>query len=345
MSFSGHRGIIQRHPVAKNIIQWAKDVREDPEIHQRFKTPGTESQLRVGDATYNPGSGVSHTEFLHLRAVWYQYPEQEHFDALFDDDASVGYKGYVHPRNRELASRICDKTRPPQWNEYFESIEKKKGVMQPVPDAGYFAMVRYWQELVSTHTKDVPKVTPEQEARSSKITKPAVMELSGTFSNLRIGGQPATPVKPGQSSKMPEGTPRVASYKPAKGNDANQPSADETYVNTALLLFLQAITKDLPGQFRFLHWAAPRIPLKLKDPNRNVLMEARIDGYLCRTETGSLNDVPLAICETKPFARSAGETQTQRQEAAEMACWIYQESAQNRANSGLLQSSASGKKR
>jgi hypothetical protein len=343
-----------RHKVAKNIMQWAKDVREDADIDQKFRKLGAESQLRVGDAEYNPGSGVSHTEFLHLRAVWYHYPHLREFDELFQDDPDTGYKGYVTPHNRELASRICDKTRPPQWDKYFEAIARERDVLESMPECGYFSMVRYWQSLVYTHTNNKHEVTEEEAQRASKIVKPTLdpMEsMASSFKNKLVvskaaGKQPAAPGTPPPKRpafRMPEGTPQVQSYQPARGNAANRPSADETYVNVALLLFLQAITKELPGPFRLLHWAAPRIPLKLTGSDKKTLMEARVDGYLCRSdEMARFDNVPLAICEAKPFVRSAGETSTQRQEAAEMACWICQDRGEKQAT---LQSSASGKKR
>ena len=341
----------RRYRVAMNMMQWTAFVRDNNDIDAKYRKPGAESQLRISDAAYNPGSDISHTEYLHLRAVWYHYPSLDHFTELFQDDNTKGYKGYVTPEIREKARRICDeKARPQQWNTYLNELKiaPDKELLKPTPKAGFFAMVRYWQCLVVKHTKDIQKASDEEATLVSKVSKPG--SLAAGFSNLAISDKKpskraATPTTPARPTEFkPGGTPQVQSYKPAKGNDANRPASDETYANTALLLFLQAITRDLPGQFGDTHWAATRIPLRLRDKNKGLLMEARVDGYLCRSrlQNETFIDIPLAICETKPFVRRAGETPTERQEAAEMACWIAQHSG---SREGLLQNSASGKKR
>ncbi|KAL2131197.1 hypothetical protein VTI74DRAFT_5423 [Chaetomium olivicolor] len=325
--------------LALNVMQWVDRVRNNRAI-----------KLRICDATYNPGSGVTHNEYLQLRAVWYHYPQLQHFDALFQDDDAAGYKGYVRKANREQGRLICDQTRPPEWNEYFRAIASHTTVSAPGPASSRFSFVRYWQELVTTHTKNDKKVPDDEVDKMGKVVKPArdsVGALAESLNDLAVssksqGKLPVTPVKK-STAMVPEfGTPQVQSFQPGKGGATNKVSSDETYANNALLLLLQAVSLDLPAHFRFLHWAATRIPLRLRDKNKQELMEARVDGYLCRTDaTGQFNEVPLAICETKPFVRSAGLKPTQRQEAAEMACWI----SQGEGDEGLLQMSASGKKR
>lgn len=110
-----------------------------------------------------------------------------------------------------------------------------------------------------------------------------------------------------------------------------------------------------------LDWLITRLPLKLTDSSSdltpsNELMEARLDGYLCRRhfvlkageESGTFeirrNELPLAILEAKPFTRLSALSATRWQESAEMAAWVsglddkYEDV-------GLLQKSASGRKR
>ncbi|EAQ83358.1 predicted protein [Chaetomium globosum CBS 148.51] len=148
------------------------------------------------------------------------------------------------------------------------------------------------------------------------------------------------------------GTPATKSYPVARGTAENLPSADEAYVNTALLLLLQAVTQDFRHQVNSLHWAPPRMALHLRVPalgeNKKYakmdLLEARVDGYLCSISDNGSDaglDKPLAICEAKSAVRHSIKVATERQEAAEMAAWICRHSG----NEGLLQSSASGRKR
>ncbi len=141
----------------------------------------------------------------------------------------------------------------------------------------------------------------------------------------------------------------------------NPATSDETYVNTALLLLLQAVTLSMAQRgksfdnrldFGDLDWMADRLPLKLyrrHSENHAVeLMEARVDGYLCKRgyENGlpRFNNVPLAIVEAKACVRRSGGSAIRWRESAEMACWVSSLD-EKYERYGLLQSSTSGRKR
>jgi hypothetical protein len=163
-------------------------------------------------------------------------------------------------------------------------------------------------------------------------------------------------------------TPAVPRSYPAVGGVQNPATTDENYVNTALLSLLQMLIYymreltvspnsrlDFRGlDFGALDWLADRLALKLYRRQSGIgpaaLMEARLDGYLCKRSSqpsngGPLfNDLPLAIVEAKACVRSAGGSAIRWQESAEMACWVSSLAEESEHN-GLLQSSASGRKR
>lgn len=108
-------------------------------------------------------------------------------------------------------------------------------------------------------------------------------------------------------------------------------------------------------ELAYLDWLPDRLALELVDrsgtsPFPRKLMEARVDGYLCRrerNEQGSRsrpNGIPLAIVETKPFTRSSAISSIRWQESAEVAAWVS--GLDDRyENVGLLRSSTSKRKR
>ncbi len=113
--------------------------------------------------------------------------------------------------------------------------------------------------------------------------------------------------------------------------------------------------KSSDGRLDFadLDWLADRLPLKLyrrkPDSAPAELMEARVDGYLCKRGYGNdqllhLNNLPLAIVEAKASVRSSGGSAIRWQESAEMACWVSSLDEQYESY-GLLPSSTSGRKR
>jgi hypothetical protein len=189
-----------------------------------------------------------------------------------------------------------------------------------------------------------------------------------SMAKMSISDTPKTPVKQGARAQHQMETPAVPRSYPAAGGMQNPATTDENYVNTALLLLLQMVTYyireltvasdgrlDFRGlDFGALDWLADRLALKLYRRQPGIgpatLMEARLDGYLCKrsSQPGSggplFNDLPLAIVEAKACVRSAGGSAIRWQESAEMACWVSS-LAEESENYGLLQSSASGRKR
>lgn len=88
---------------------------------------------------------------------------------------------------------------------------------------------------------------------------------------------------------------------------------DEQIVNTALVMFLRALTMHFKVQA---HWSLKRQRFVFGEKGDKVF-EARVDGCL----RSSRNQVK-AIIEVKPFLREADPKAIRMQESAQMAAWI-----------------------
>lgn len=371
-----------------SLQSWLEQVNADSKILEEFKNGG-EAQLNLFSTKFSSGSGLSSTESLHLRVIFSRYFGFEPLKNLMMDDSKTEYTGYVSPENH-IKANIIFSTNTPLWEPYFKELrlrepdsKKSSAILaaeasnagRPVPaqplgppkECGTFRSVFYWQLL--SLTTDIDADPTDQDLRStSSISKPG-LEIdpeSPTESTPLYFNRPMTPFKPSFHGPMEQDTPtsglhdtpQAVPYYPARGGQLNKPATDEYYVNTALLLLLQAIKLDVGGEFSRLDWLAKRLPLKLMvedltentetgkfDTSMRQLMEARVDGYLCRRSNAfekSLNTEPLAILEVKPFTRSSALASIRRQEGAEMACWISQA---GNSETGLLRSSTSGRKR
>lgn len=274
------------------------------------------------------------------------------------------YRGYVSEENDKLAAHICNNLSP-QWKTYKEDIEKGRSGFASDPKAGVWAMVRFWQTMVTAHTKKPPVEDSgdsdddsddsdgEMDDSVTRIVKDGyiwgplrTVKVTQQFGNMALG----TPDRRLRPSTPQYRTPRAVNLD--SGRPAGNPnSVNEIYSNMALLLFLQAATMEAITYLSAVNWLPTRLALKLtaaelahSEGSKQVhLMNALVDGYLChRTSEDDFSKVPLAICEAKPFVRFKNRVRTMRQETAEMASWIAQH---GEGGEGLLQSSTSGRKR
>lgn len=236
---------------------------------------------------------------------------------------------------------------------------------RPSEECGNFRIVLYWQ--LQGITKVKPGFPSDDELeRTSCISKPGPEQERPAPPTPAAVNRLVTPLKPRIQTQTVQDTPKdgfqstpeLKSYWPARGGKANKPAPDESFINTAILLLLQTLTLDVGMDLDRLDWMATRLAFHLvekvitentdtgevEELERN-LMEAQVDGYLCRKSSPSdeaLNEIPLAIIEAKPYTRSSADTKIRRQEGAEMACWISQS---DESETGLLRSSSSGRKR
>lgn len=383
----------RRPPVS--IEQWLKQVADDPSIPPEFKN-GAENQIKLTSTSFSSGSVVKASESLRMRVVWHKTRSLEALGSMMTDDPKDGYTGYVSTENKSEASLMFN-TKRSSWQPYFKELKMRQDKQRaadeknrsrprtaepeqsndgkavppwpqphrPTKECASFHKILYWQRLGLTKVK--PGVPSQDELeRTSGISKSGPERGTAAVPILAAGNQPVTPLKTklhGQDVQDTaidslQSTPEQISYWPARGGKSNSPAADESYINTALLLLLQNITLEHEVEFSRLDWLATRLPFHLteKVTTRNTdtgedhtatrnLMEARVDGYLCCKSSPleeSLNADAVAIIEAKPYTRSSAHATIKRQEGAEMACWISQAGD---SKAGLLRPSSSGRKR
>lgn len=368
-----------------SIGQWFEQVKADQSIPEEFKN-GAEDKIKLSSTSFSSGSVVKASEILRMRIIWHKTRQIEALGSLMKDDPDHKYTGYVSDENIIKASLIFNDNRN-QWKRYFEELKLRAAYREwrhkelggladamaipprPLPhrpskECGIFYEAMRWQLLALTAPAPPPPTFEELE-RTSPIRKPgpnaAPIEITG-FSGIN---QPVTPLKLNSREQEVQktlkdgfqGTPAAASYYPAKGGKTNKPATDESYINWAILLLLQAVS-DAGLEFINMEWLPDRLAFHLveiistkdTDTGEDVkrgreLMEARVDGYLCRKSDvfeEHLNTDALAIIEAKPYTRSSALSTIRRQEGAEMACWISQAGD---LETGHLRASSSGRKR
>lgn len=310
---------------------------------------------------------------------------------MMTDDPNGNYRGYVSAENIFEANLIFN-TKRNLWKPYFDELNLRTAyknrrdrastvstdpsqcdriAMPPRPHPhrpsnechGFYRALR-WQFLGLT--KPAPEnPSLEELERTSSITKPGPNPETTATKGPTAVNQPVTPLKPRTHVQVVQetvqddfqSTPEASSYYPARGGESNIPAADESYINTGLLLLLQGVL-DVGVEFSSMEWLADRLPFNLtetirtKNPSTGKvtkrvrkLMEARVDGYLCRKSDPfeeRFNTDALAIIEAKRYTRSSAHSTIKRQEGAEMACWISQAGG---SKTGLLRTSSSGRKR
>ena len=374
---------VKKPKVATSIPEWATFLQRQLGISDA--DPNRSSKIWDADIAnanwrFSSGSDLSEKDYLLLRVIWHHWEEIGDFKHYMRDNPAltreeynnpITYTGYVTPENDALAKEIYSELEP-SFRGYLNDIRSNKDGTRPTSSCGLYFSTRYWQALVSSKVKE-NYTDVEAAALPSKVWKTgnsagsspsssdatSVNAITASMAKTSISEPPRTPARSRAQHQME--TPAVPKSYPAVGGMQNPASSDETYVNTALLMLLQALTLSMAqrgnsfdGRLDFgqLDWLADRLPLKLyrrqSEGQAVELMEARVDGYLCkrRYEGGKLrfNNVPLAIVEAKACVRSAGGSAIRWQESAEMACWVSSLDERYEHN-GLLQSSTSGRKR
>lgn len=123
--------------------------------------------------------------------------------------------------------------------------------------------------------------------------------------------------------ESPETEDYISPFSPPTGDlgHAFKSISDEQIVNTALLLYLEALLINFVGIQA--DWTPERHALVVKRYNGQKVYEARLDGFL-RYQRDQNNPI-MAIVEVKPFSRDTDpDDSTRKQESAQMAAWICQ---------------------
>lgn len=147
------------------------------------------------------------------------------------------FKGYVSPKNMELAGSIC-RNLSGHWREYRAQINANASDLTFDQSAGPWSLVRMWQCLVVLHTKnsDNRQKSPDieddyshiiktgyaykAESRSSGVTREP---QSAQFVNLPLH----TPERRSRPAVAIHGTPAAISYSSGMSVPGNVQSVDE----------------------------------------------------------------------------------------------------------------------
>ncbi|RMZ77390.1 hypothetical protein DV738_g4341, partial [Chaetothyriales sp. CBS 135597] len=212
------------------------------------------------------------------------------------------------------------------WKTYLASITGS-----PLQE-GTFTLVRYYQQLSNetrsddpseedlmskvkfsprpvrrTHNPFASRPEPETPTRSTRLRdqESSPSDLTTGFGNLNFM-TPSTAGGPNElESVSPISADMAANYKAIE---------DEQIVNTALVLFLNAVTLHYTNISS--EWTLYRRPFTVENVNQEKVYEARVDGLL---RSKHARDKVQALIEVKPYIL---QDNTRMQEAAQMAAWI-----------------------
>ena len=270
--------------------------------------------------SYQSGSKSKYDQFLLLRAYWVSVL-RENFDGHLRDKWFPQY----HKAQESLSDDSYS------WLEYLRSFEKNYFDQYPssYPHLGTFSLVRRFQQVVTNLRSENVSGKAHYFLQSSKESSqrgPQTNPATPTPPNrTRIttnpgNDEPITPLLEALNLEAPPSSSR-SRMPPYDAKDASEmakieaATGDEQTVNTALILFLEAVTMHFTTKVR---WSLVQKSFQVSAKGRKRF-EAGVDGVLeCRGKT-------LAIVEAKPFLRVNARATIQVQETAQMACWICSE--------------------
>jgi hypothetical protein len=301
------------------------------EWHKQIAHEKLEDTSVFAMETYDSGSKISHDQFLLLRVLWLK-KDQNVF--------SRTVQSWIPQHEYEKAKRLLKATK--YLDRYLESFKQTATELSgnPLPDLGTFSLVRDSQ-------CEVERIDDGDSSESSKFS-PIAHRTRGRAAFMDRLQAPSTPTPTVLNSlqtdpyRTPEkfkdtdqiteldtpfGPKSSAATKSdfltpwsAVGPEAAAwlpPTRDEQIVNSALVLFLKAVTVHFVGDA---NWSVQRKAFHVADKGEKMF-EARVDGVLLRRCDQQI----MAILEVKPFIRGKKEAAIQRQEAAQMAAWISSE--------------------
>lgn len=264
---------------------------------------------------YKSASKIPNAQFLALRVLWETHGIEE----------SAAIETYFDTQALKSAQTHLKATKA--WQDYLKVVAPSSNKNQKHHgDIGAFSLVIYNQRCISNKKGEsislddvAPKISwlPDMESTLDNwdAVKGALPESDlKTPTSQKHRLLPREDISPGQFSS-PFRPPRITPIKAAL-QGSTDPAEDEQIVNTALLLFLQALTINHPdilkAGYQSPQWSLKRQTFKLGS------WQARTDGIL-RNSQG----IVRAIIEVKPGVRKE-ITKIQMQESAQMAAWIYQ---------------------
>jgi hypothetical protein len=261
-------------------------------------------------------SKISLQQFLHLQIYWTKAKSEA---PLF----SAGRELLIKPEQYNRAKKDLDGAE--FWTGYLCSILKHGASTLNTgafPQIGTFSLVRHFQaQCEGFNDMDLENCLSKVTPISKRLRRPPPSEsptrLMPETPNESMQQQLAELNLNSDLSESPSSNLQSSSpldYSPAL-NEVDLPAVkDEQIVNTALILFLTAVTMhfDIPAD-----WSLHRERFVFGESGTK-LFEARVDGYLWSRR----NRQKKAIIEVKPVARTSNLDAIRMQEAAQMAAWI-----------------------
>ncbi|KAK2768687.1 hypothetical protein FQN54_000543 [Arachnomyces sp. PD_36] len=267
----------------------------------------------------NSASKIHKGQFLSLRVLWKSFRAAE-----------LGPKKLGIESEHEHACKFLDKLN--SWTKYLEDIRDIETTKATeFPDLGTFTLVRDHQLEVGQIRGEqadtsAAEFTPVANRTRSKTKGPGPQEspllgkgkpsqnMSDLLERLDLDESHEESPEPAES---PESAVNPSPISKEAAGVLYPPTRDEQIVNTALLLFLRAISIH---KLRSPNWTLHRRIFQALFPSGKL--EARTDGYLELISNGVSK--AKAIVEVKPYIREGNE-QVRMQESAQMVAWIFKE--------------------
>lgn len=234
------------HEWAEMTLKCLSILPKDPQKNVKLWNFG------IKEHAFPSGSNLDLEDYLRLRVLWNTWPHQRSIRYYMRDNRSLlneerqgtPYRGYISPENDRVADAIYNSIKP-KLESYLADIRRvnKGDGTRPSEDCGAFYDTRYWQGLVAVILKEVYDENGEKKVFKGKVRKSEA--AAALLAVLGSSPVPRTPSEKG-SSRQPQqgyGTPHLDASGASAGGLQNPATSDESFVNMALLLMLQTITR------------------------------------------------------------------------------------------------------
>jgi hypothetical protein len=308
--------------VACSPNQWADMVMTSQSIP--LKDPQKNAKLwdfGIKEHAFSSGSDLTKDDYLRLRVLWYTWTDiktlgnymRDNPVLINDNQVQTRYTGYISPENDEIANTIFNAIQP-QLHGYLHDIQRvgKGGdATRPSADCGMFYMARYWQGLVTMILNEKYDENDRKRQFRGKVRKSEAGLPRPQPAPAGPSRPPQTPTRQKQPRQPHEGfgTPALDPAKASAGGLQNPATADETYVNTALLLLLQTVTRlmtDLEQTYRRPSNPSSRSTstASSRAPSRTASQErTKESGSQANSRSGSVDRVLATQLDRRPSSQ------------------------------------------
>ncbi|KAI1084508.1 hypothetical protein F5B20DRAFT_208879 [Whalleya microplaca] len=272
-----------------------------PALSERLKKWDLSTTTVNPKSIKNSASKLREEEYLVLRAVCTQYKASDLQDAFASNSP---------PRwlNRKYLDSIGDdlgvEFYGSSWMDYLQEVSPVyEGVVYRLPNLNNFGLIIYQQRACQNAVQEreiiINEAQDQEDASEAKARNAFVEEFSGMDINFWV------------HSNKEDSNKKTAKILPTK---------DEQIVNSALILFLQAVTAfnaNVKG-----HWSIERKAFHARTKDGEKIYRADTDGIL-ELYSGHIS----ALVEVKRSDRVGVSVakEIKMQEVAEIAAWISED--------------------